>query len=120
MLSSVGRVFPSHGKGQEFEPPSVHHLIMFETENILNITYAIAFLKRGDILVSFVDGKKTFFALKKEKVLIQNQSISFMLSFKEFESLYSQTKFIVYDPNAEVEIDTKKDEEYYSYDVLKY
>ena len=27
---------------------------------------------------------------------------------------------IRYYPNAEVEIDTKKDEEYYSYDVLKY
>ena len=93
---------------------------MFEESNVLNIAYALAFIKRGDILISFVDNKKTFFALKKDRVFIQNQSISFSLTFEEFESLYGQSKFVIYDPNSEVEIDTLKDEEYYSYDVLKY
>ena len=38
MLSSVGRAFPSHGKGQEFEPPSVHHI---ESNGLIQCNYCI-------------------------------------------------------------------------------
>ena len=93
---------------------------MFEEIDLLNINLAIASIKKGEILMSFVSNKKTFFALKKERVLIQNSSSTFSLSIDEFQTLYKDVKFIVYDPLIEVEIDTMKDDEYYSWNVLKY
>ena len=93
---------------------------MYQDIQVLNIYSATVCLKKGEILLSFIDSKKTYFALKKEKVLIQNSSTSFTLSIDEFEELYSSTKFIIYDPSIEVEIDSLKDDEYYSWNVLKY
>ena len=93
---------------------------MFEEVELLNITLAIASIKKGEILMSYISNKKTFFALKKDRVFIQNTSSTFSLSIEEFHSLYKDVKFIIYDPSIEVEIDTLKDDEYYSWNVLKY
>lgn len=67
------------------------------------------------------DGKsKIFFAQKKEKIYCQSNNCSFLLNYLEFTNLYKNCKFIIYNPQEHQEIDLKKDEEYYSYDVLKY
>ena len=93
---------------------------MLQEEVLLNIETAILCIKKGDILLSFINGKKSYFALKKDKVFIQNASSTFSLSLNEFQTLYQEAKFLVYDPSKEVEIDSLKDEEYYSWNVLKY
>ncbi len=85
-----------------------------------NIQEAIDLIKKGFILLCIQGKKKTFCVHKKEKVYIQNDSVSYYLSFEEFLSLFSQNKFIIYEAPTGGQIDLQKDAEYYSYDVLKY
>ena len=89
-------------------------------EQIKDLKEAYLFLNEKGVLVSVFGQRKSYFALKKDRVLIQNSSSTFSLNIDEFQTLYKDVKFIIYDPSIEVEIDTLKDDEYYSWNVLKY
>ena len=81
-----------------------------EHEIIDNIDNAIVLLKNLKVLYS----NKTYFVLKKEKVLIIGINSKYYLSFEEFKELYSDNKFIVYEENEE-NFDFSRDDEYYGW-----
>lgn len=83
-----------------------------------DITLAIKLLKDGEILVNKKQNKLTYFAFKKDKIHCQNSSLSFNISIQDFKSIYKDAIFYIYN-FEDNSIDLKKDEEYYSWDVLK-
>lgn len=86
---------------------------------IENIQEVIDLLKQKEILFIKSKSGKTFFVAKKDKVLCQNKSSSYRLSFKEFISLYYEAKFFIFNGDEESFIDPNKDEEYYNWSPLK-
>ena len=70
----------------------------------------ISLLKSGYILTS--DGKD-FFVMKKERIHHYHDGSHYSLTIDEFLSLYKNNSFFIYEET--VEIDDKKDEEYYRY-----
>lgn len=93
---------------------------MGNDELIQNIRAAERLLKEGNLLVSSVNGLRTYFAKKKDRVFIQNDSCCFSVTFDEFLTLYGNCRFLLYAVSGDGGIDPKKDEEYYTWDVLKY
>lgn len=89
-----------------------------ENQKIEDINIALKLLKDGEILVS-KNKTLTFFAQKKDKIHCQNSSASFNLSYIEFLSLYQGSTFFIYTFDNKTSIDIKKDEEYYSWNILK-
>ena len=81
-----------------------------EHEIIDNIDNAIVLLKNLKVLYS----NKTYFVMKKEKVLIMGLNSKYSLSFEEFKELYKDNKFIVYEENEE-NFDFSRDDEYYGW-----
>ena len=70
----------------------------------------ISILKSGYIITS--DGKD-FFVLKNNRVHHYKDGTHYSLEIDEFLSLYKNNSFYIYEET--VEIDDKKDEEYYRY-----
>ena len=66
-------------------------------EIIDNIDNAIVLLKNLKVLYS----SKTYFVMKKQKVLIVGLNSKYFLSFEQFKELYKDNKFIVYEENDE-------------------
>lgn len=91
---------------------------MDASNKISDFNLVLTLLKNGEILISFIKGKKTFFALKKDKIFCQNNSSSYSLTLLDFTSLFHDASFFIYE-NNESFIDIKKDEEYYHWNVLK-
>ena len=81
-----------------------------ENEIIDNIDNAILLLKNLKVLYS----SKTYFAMKKQKVLIVGLNSKYFLSFEQFKELYKDNKFIVYEENDE-NFDFSRDDEYYGW-----
>ena len=81
-----------------------------EHEIIENIDNAIVLLKNLKILYS----AKTYFVMKKQKVLVVGLNSKYFLSFEEFKDLYHDNKFIVYEESDE-NFDFSRDDEYYGW-----
>ena len=81
-----------------------------EYEIIDNIDNAIVLLKNLKVLYS----NKTYFVMKKQRVLIVGLNSKYFLSFEEFKDLYKENKFIVYEENDE-NFDFSRDDEYYGW-----
>lgn len=81
-----------------------------EHEIIDNIDSAIVLLKNLKVLYS----AKTYFVMKKQKVLVVGINSKYFLSFEEFKDLYHDNKFIVYEENDE-NFDFSRDDEYYGW-----
>ena len=81
-----------------------------EHEIIDNIDNAIVLLKNLKVLYS----SKTYFFMKKQKVLIVGLNSKYFLSFEQFKELYKDNKFIVYEENDE-NFDFSRDDEYYGW-----
>lgn len=81
-----------------------------EHEIIDNIDTAIVLLKNLKVLYS----SKTYFVMKKQKVLIVGLNSKYFLSFEQFKELYKDNKFIVYEENDE-NFDFSRDDEYYGW-----
>ena len=81
-----------------------------ENEIIDNIDNAILLLKNLKVLYS----SKTYFVMKKQKVLIVGLNSKYFLSFEQFKELYKDNKFIVYEENDE-NFDFSRDDEYYGW-----
>lgn len=81
-----------------------------EHEIIDNIDSAIVLLKNLKVLYS----AKTYFVMKKQKVLVVGINSKYFLSFEEFKDLYQDNKFIVYEENDE-NFDFSRDDEYYGW-----
>ncbi len=89
-----------------------------DTNKIESINLVIKFLKEGEILVS-KNKILTYFALKKDKVHCQNANSSYNLTIDEFKKLFENSTFYIYSYDNKTFIDSKKDDEYYSWDILK-
>lgn len=87
--------------------------------NKLTFTEAISFLKEGKIILFFSDKSKYLASLKRQKIFIMSKNLTYYLSLKDFEELYQDASFYLYEESDET-IDIKKDEEYYSYNALKH
>jgi len=93
---------------------------MTATNIIDNVNKALDLLKDGQILLSITKNNlKTYFAMKQNKIFVQNNYSCYSITLLEFKSLFNDCKFIIYEiPNSSF-VDLKKDEEYYGWDVLK-
>lgn len=87
--------------------------------NKLTFTEAISFLKEGKIILFFSDKSKYLASLKRQKIFIMSKNLTYYLTMKDFEELYQDASFYLYEESDET-IDIKKDEEYYSYNALKH
>lgn len=87
--------------------------------NKLTFTEAISFLKEGKIILFFSDKSKYLASLKRQKIFIMSKNLTYYLSLKDFEELYQDASFYLYEESDET-VDIKKDEEYYSYNALKH
>lgn len=87
--------------------------------NKLTFTEAISFLKEGKIILFFSDKSKYLASLKRQKIFIMSKNLTYYLSLEDFEELYQDASFYLYEESDEA-IDIKKDEEYYSYNALKH
>lgn len=87
--------------------------------NKLTFTEAISFLKEGKIILFFSDKSKYLASLKRQKIFIMSKNLTYYLTFEDFEELYQDASFYLYEESDE-NIDIKKDEEYYSYNALKH
>ena len=79
-------------------------------QKLNDIKEAVSYLKEGDIITS--NGKNQF-VLKNEKIATYNNGSHYSLDLKDFIELYRNTVFYLYE--EPIEIDEKKDEEYYRY-----
>ena len=79
-------------------------------QKLNGITETISYLKEGDIVTS--NGKDQF-VMKNNKICHYGNGSHFSLDIKSFLDLYKKTDFYLYE--EAVEIDEKKDEEYYRY-----
>ena len=86
---------------------------------IENIIEALDLLKQKEILFIKTKGGKTFFVVKKDKILCQNKGASYRLTFDEFITLYKDSKFYIFNGDEDSFIDPNKDEEYYNWSPLK-
>lgn len=87
--------------------------------NKLTFIEAISFLKEGKIILFFSDKSKYLASLKRQKIFIMSKNLTYYLTLKDFEELYQDASFYLYEESDET-IDIKKDEEYYSYNALKH
>lgn len=87
--------------------------------NKLTFIEAISFLKEGKIILFFSDKSKYLASLKRQKIFIMSKNLTYYLPLKDFEELYRDASFYLYEESDET-IDVKKDEEYYSYNALKH
>lgn len=79
--------------------------------NLLDINDAYISLKEGLVLLDKVNA---YFKLINDRVYIKSENVSYNLEIKEFLEIYKNSKFIIFDDTGEI-IDSKKDEEYYSF-----
>lgn len=79
-------------------------------QKLKDINEVLAYLKQGDIVTT--TGKDQFI-LKSEKIYHYGDGSHFCLQQKEFVELYRNNNFFLYE--EPIEIDDKKDEEYYRY-----
>lgn len=77
---------------------------------ILDVYSAYSVLNDGLIVKDLFN---TSFKLKNKIIYARNENASFKLNKEDFIKLYSDSKFVILDDDSE--IDTKKDEEYYSF-----
>lgn len=78
---------------------------------IFDIDKACVYLKEGLVVI---DTLASYFKELNGKIIVKGENSSFILSYKEFINLYKDSKFILLEDSDEL-IDTKKDEEYYSF-----
>ena len=80
---------------------------------ILDINEVVILLKNKNILYTN-NNIKTFFMLKKQKIIITNANMNITLTIDEFKNLYDGNKFFIYEDNDE-NFDFSRDIEYYSW-----
>ena len=78
---------------------------------ILTIDSAYKALKEGLVIVDFNFNR---FKLKTDKVIVKNNNARYVLTVEEFLCLYKEKKFTILEDSESI-IDSKKDEEYYSF-----
>ena len=81
------------------------------SSDILTIDLAYKALKEGLVVVDFNFNR---FKLNSDKVIVKNNNARYILKVEEFLNLYKEKKFTILEDSESI-IDSKKDEEYYSF-----
>lgn len=76
---------------------------------------ALSALKNGEILMTLQDNQPQFYAYVRDRIRIQNTQSRYMLSIEEWQSLFADTQFWIYEPDESAEISLEKDAEYYGW-----
>lgn len=79
-------------------------------ERLHDINETVAYLNEGEVVTC--NGKDQF-VMKNKKVYRYNDGTSYSLSISDFVDLYRNSVFYLYE--EALEVDDKKDEEYYRY-----
>lgn len=85
-----------------------------ENQN-LKTNDALRYLKANYHLFAFIDSKKEAFFMKNHIIFVTGENKTLKIDEYDFLSLYSSLTFYIEDDNSEEFVDTKKDEEYYSW-----
>lgn len=80
-------------------------------ENLLNVEEAYLALKEGYLIKST---NNIVFKMRNKKVWVKSDNATYTLNCDDFKNLYSENRFFILEDNDEI-IDSKKDEEYYSF-----
>ncbi len=83
------------------------------------IKEAIDLLKKKFILIASTQNQKTYFFYKKNLFYVRTNSYSTKINENDFIHLYKDTVFFIEENNS-CEIDSEKDNVYYSYKPTKY
>ncbi len=78
----------------------------------MDLKEALRYLQEGYTLI--LQAERTFVHQFEEVVYLHNDQWHTRLSLSDFEQLYANNRFILYETQEQT-IDTKKDEEYYQW-----
>ena len=81
----------------------------------LNADSALRHLKAGYSIYCIIDKKKETFIYKKSLVIVLSENKSLKINEYDFLSLYNKQSFYIEEENQEDAVDTKRDDEYYSW-----
>lgn len=70
-------------------------------------------LQSGEILMTLTAGQPQYHALVQQRVRIQTSNSRYTLSMEDWQRLFEEEKFWLYEPEDTAEISGDKDEEYY-------
>ena len=76
---------------------------------------ALPALKNGEILMTLQDNQPQFYVYVRDRIRIQNTQSRYTLSIEEWQSLFADTQFWIYEPDESAEISLEKDAEYYGW-----
>lgn len=74
---------------------------------------ALTLLKNGEILMTLTGGQPQYYALVQERIRVQAPNSRYTLSPEEWQHLFQDEEFWLYEPADTAEISSDKDEEYY-------
>lgn len=72
-------------------------------------------LKSGEILMTRKVDQIQFYALVNDRIRVQNANSRYTLSIEEWQTLFSDEEFWIYEPVQTSEISLEKDAEYYGW-----
>lgn len=72
-------------------------------------------LKSGEILMTRKADQIQFYALVNDRIRVQNANSRYTLSIEEWQTLFSDEEFWIYEPVHASEISLEKDAEYYGW-----
>lgn len=79
------------------------------------INEALDLLKQGIVLSSTIDNIKCYFIKNGNNVLIIQGNSRYKLKKEDFILIHKKSIFVIEDNSLDIEIDTEKDKEYYSW-----
>ncbi len=71
-------------------------------------------LQDKEIVVTMNNGVQ-YLALKKDKVIVKSDQATYTLQLDDFKELYCDNTFYLYEPDSIEELNSEKDQEYYSW-----
>ena len=80
-----------------------------------NIDEALLYLSEGKTIKTISNNYMNYFRLVDGNIRVNNKNTKYFLSLEEFKTLYIKNLFLLHESKIEEGIDSKKDEEYYSW-----
>lgn len=79
----------------------------------LSTQETLSLLKSGEILMTLTDGQPQYYAWVQQRVRVQTPNSRYTLTLEEWQRLFNNEEFWLYEPAGNAEISSDKDEEYY-------
>ena len=84
-------------------------------QDLFSILEANVYLKEGRTIKTVSSPFVNYFRLVDDVVRVSNMNTKYFLSLQEFNQLYKDSYFMLQESKEQETVDSKKDEEYYSW-----